>query len=143
MRTILMLAFCVLGQALPPSSHGQTPVFDRSQFNSASDLALQGNATVSGGRLRLTPAETNRVGGVCYFHKRYLSAGFETTFSFQLTGAGAGGGEGLAFVVQNNAVPSLGPAGGAIGYGGIPNSLAVEFDTRNNGTNDAPANHIS
>jgi len=143
MRIFSMSGLCLLWLVLSPASRGQTPVFDRPQFHSASELALQGDATVTGGRLRLTPGEAGRVGGAWYFHKRVLAAGFETTFTFQLSGAGGGGGEGLAFVIQNNAVPALGPAGGAIGYGGILNSLAVEFDTRNNGTNDAPANHLS
>ena len=143
MRSLFVSGLGSLCLALSPLSKGQTPVIDRPQFNSVSELALQGDATVTDGRLRLTPAEAGRVGGAWYFHKRYLSAGFETTFSFQLSGVGAGGGEGFAFVIQNNAVPSLGPAGGAMGYGGILDSLAVEFDSKNSGTNDAPANHIS
>src|SRR6266542_6009249 len=100
MRIFSMSGLCLLWLVLSSASRGQTPVFDRPQFHSASELALQGDATVTGGRLRLTPGEAGRVGGAWYFHKRVLAAGFETTFTFQLSGAGGGGGEGLAFVIQ-------------------------------------------
>ena len=39
------------------------------------------------------------------------------------------GGDGFAFVVQNFGEQSLGQGGGGLGYGGIPNEVAVEFDT--------------
>jgi hypothetical protein len=133
---------CLLCLAAPPA-FAQSLIFDRHQFGSTADLAVQGDASVTAGHLRLTPAETGRVGGVWHRYKRYLQGGFETTFAFQITSQGNGGGEGLAFVIQNAGVPSLGPAGAGMGYAGVFNCLAVEFDTRQNGTNDAPAPHIS
>lgn len=133
----------MLWLVLPLGGLAQNSVFDVSQFESFSDLALAGSTTTVGERLQLTPAETNRSGGVWYLRKRYLGAGFETTFSFRLTGGANGGGEGLAFVIQNNAVPALGPAGPAMGYGGINNSLAVEIDTRQSTATDPAAGHIS
>eukprot|EP00960_Hanusia_phi_P009121 263214-Hanusia_phi.AAC.8 len=42
---------------------------------------------------------------------------------------GLGGGDGFAFVLQNNGSSSLGERGDQLGYGGIPDSLAIEFDT--------------
>jgi len=39
------------------------------------------------------------------------------------------GGDGFAFVVQNQAPTALGEQGMQLGYGGIQNSLAIEFDT--------------
>lgn len=39
------------------------------------------------------------------------------------------GGDGFAFVVQNFGEQTLGQGGGGLGYGGIPNAVAVEFDT--------------
>lgn len=143
MRTIPALGLCVLWLASVCSSLGQTPVFDINQFYSSSDLALQGSAVISGERLQLTPSEAGRSGGVFFLRKRVLQGGFDTTFAFQLSSPANGGGEGFAFVVQNSAVPALGPAGPGIGFGGILNSLAVEFDTRYSGTGDAAANHIS
>jgi hypothetical protein len=127
------------------AAEGQTPVFNYINFTSVAELALHGDAVRVTERLRLTSASANKVGGVWFGTKRFLQDGFETIFQFQITGAGGDGpGEGFAFVIQNNAVPALGPAGGGLGYGGMPNSLAVEFDTFSNiNFTDAAANHIS
>jgi len=46
------------------------------------------------------------------------------------TGRGA---DGFAFVIQGGAAPVTGMQGGQIGYGGVSNSLAVEFDTFSSG----------
>lgn len=39
------------------------------------------------------------------------------------------GGDGFAFVIQNQAPTALGHGGMELGYGGIQNSIAVEFDS--------------
>jgi hypothetical protein len=50
----------------------------------------------------------------------------------------------FAFVIQGEGLNALGNNGKALGYGGINNSLAVEFDTYfNNEENDPYENHIS
>jgi hypothetical protein len=121
----------------------QVPAFAVTQFNAADDFALQGDAAVIAGKVRLTASDPGRVGGVWYHHKRFVQPGFETTARFQISDPSGVGGEGLAFVIQNAGVPSLGPAGGALGFGGVFNCVAVEFDTRQNSTNDAPAPHVS
>ena len=41
----------------------------------------------------------------------------------------ARGADGFAFVLQNDRRFALGEGGMSLGYGGIANSLAVEFDT--------------
>ena len=41
----------------------------------------------------------------------------------------ARGADGVAFVLQGQSAAELGEGGAQMGYGGIPNSLAVEFDT--------------
>jgi RHS repeat-associated protein len=73
---------------------------------------------------------------------------FDASFAFQITssgGAGDGdgpGGDGFTFVLvgQPN---QLGSGGAGIGYGGITPSLAVEFDTYNNGGIDQNSgNHV-
>ena len=143
MRTFPVLGFCSIWLGLSASVSGQTPVFNRVQFNSSAGLALQGDASISGQRAVLTPAVAGKVGGVWHSQKRNLRDGFETTFTFQISESNNGGGEGLAFVIQNAAVPSLGPAGPAMGYGGLNNSVALEFDTRQSSVSEPAVSHIS
>jgi hypothetical protein len=80
-----------------------------------------------------------------------VSSAFTTTFRFQITPAASSGpnsiGDGFAFVIQ--AAPTGAATLGATGYGmyigydGIPNSIAIEFDTYENGQYDDPAgSHI-
>jgi hypothetical protein len=76
-------------------------------------------------------------------NKQPIAGGFESTFQFQISGIGGitesspfglqQGGDGFAFVIQNYAIPVVGPPAGFLGYDGIPNSLAVQFDTWWNG----------
>ena len=54
------------------------------------------------------------------------------------------GADGFAFVIQSQSETALGLPGKGLGYEGINNSLAVEFDTFFNYDNlDAYENHIS
>ena len=67
-------------------------------------------------------------------------ATFNTSFLFQLHGGTAVEGDGITFIIQGNSPTAPGPGGGGLGYGpdtpggsgGIPNSIAVKFDTFNN-----------
>ncbi len=99
--------------------------------------------------LRLTPNQQAWTGSAWYNGQQPVSGPFSTTFTFQLTGANGAlcgevpcSGDGIAFVIQNSATSALGPEGCGIGFGssafclvqygpqtGIPNSLAVEFNT--------------
>jgi uncharacterized repeat protein (TIGR01451 family) len=113
-------------------------------FSSVNGLTLNGDADWSdNNNLRLTPAEEHRVGSAWCNNKQFIQSGFRTTFQFQIID-GSGRGEGLAFVVQNDDFLAFGDAAGGIGYNGITNSLAIEFDTQLSGTFDDPdINHIS
>jgi hypothetical protein len=94
--------------------------------------------------LRLTPNQQDWGGSAWYNTQQPVSGPFSTTFTFQLSGAstGDGPGDGIAFLIQNSATTALGPEGCGIGFGwsnfclpgtgpqtGIPNSLAIEFNT--------------
>ena len=99
--------------------------------------------------LRLTPNQQAWSGTAWYTVQQPVSGAFSTTFTFQLTGANAllcGNapcpGDGIAFVIQNSSTSALGPEGCGLGFGfsnwcmgpdgpqtGIPNSLAIEFNT--------------
>ena len=94
------------------------------------NLSPVGDAVRVGDRLRLTAPEINQRGAAWSTEQRKVQQPFTATFQFQITNPDArGGADGLAFVIQNYSRSSLGDNGGGIGYHGIPNSVAVEFDT--------------
>jgi hypothetical protein len=89
-----------------------------------------------------------------------VADGFTAYFAFKLTPDPTSGttADGLAFVLQNAPGPgndtagvctstgsgltAIGDGGGCLGYGGMPNSLALEFDTYQNGY-DPDNNHMA
>jgi hypothetical protein len=106
----------------------------------------------TGPSFRLTSNEPGQVGAVWFPNKQYVAGGFLSTFQFQMTGMGAvrsniePGADGFAFVIQNYSLSLPRFLGGYLGYHGIPNSLAIEFDTywnREFGFFDPDGNHIS
>ena len=116
-----------------------------------SSLSVVGNGAIQSiaatdTRLRLTTNAGGQVGGAWTLTKQRFDDGFDTTFLYnisQLVGAGA---DGFAFVIQNSSSTALTDGGGALGYDGMPASLAIEFDTFQNtqpGWNDLPGNHVS
>jgi uncharacterized repeat protein (TIGR01451 family) len=143
------------GQACP-SSPNYTPDFTLNQ----SCLTSNGSVMLpfffdSSNVLELTSSTSNQVGSAWYNTLQPVENGFTTSFQFQFTGASTPPADGIAFVIQNstsdplNAIGFTGGNGGAIGYGdadgnadpsqgqGIPNSLAIEFDTYQNGWDPA------
>jgi hypothetical protein len=101
-------------------------------------LTVNGDAAIVGSLLRLTPAQGDQSGSAFLTNELDLTnaASFSTDFSFRIHTNGGGGADGLAFVVQPHA-SNVGSGGGGLGYQGIYNSLAIEFDTWNNGNVDA------
>jgi hypothetical protein len=147
------LTLCILGiMFIVPARADFT--FD--DFSDISTLSLNGDATQFGNTLRI------HNGSAWFITQQFIRDGFATRFQFQIADLdsvapdceGITGGDGFAFVIQNESVSALGFAGGALGYGGsepvplpgdsIANSLAVEFDTWcNDNLNDPNGNHIS
>ena len=93
----------------------------------ANQLTLNGNASVAGSALRVTPAGLNQAGSAFYNTKVSLLGGFTTQFDYDISGGNAA--DGFAFLIQDNGLNALGPTGGALGYDGLVRTLAVEFDT--------------
>ena len=93
-------------------------------------LQFNGNATLNGSRLRLTDGGGGEAGSVFAKGVQNIQK-FSTEFTFQLTNANA---DGCAFCIQNNAATDLGASGGDLGYGGIANSLCIQFDLYSNTT---------
>jgi len=120
-------------------------------FSSISSLQRNGSRQVSynnqhvlrltNGQLGEPPASTTWFG-----MQQPVNKGFTTYFRFQIHNAPlcCGPGDGLAFVIQNSSSTdasygargagktAVGVGNGGLGYAGIPNSLAIEFDTAAN-----------
>ena len=108
--------------------------------------------------LRITPPMPRQVGAAWYPKAQQVREGFSTRFRLRLaspsthckrmhdghTHCRSRGGDGIAFVVQNQHPSALGAAGQGLGYEGIKNSIAVEFDSfMNYDQFDPMENHIS
>ncbi|MBX2862601.1 MAG: DUF4347 domain-containing protein [Leptolyngbyaceae cyanobacterium MAG.088] len=129
----------------PPSVPNLTASFDN--FANTSALNLNGSAASTNGSLRLTSA-TNSQAGSAFLEETLQvtdATSFSTQFQFEITGGqGTNGADGLAFVLHNNdgGADFVGAGGSGVGYGGIDNSIAIEFDTYQ-GAGDPNNNHIS
>ena len=121
-------------------------------FRHRSDTRISPNKCIQ--RARLTPSAPSQRGGMWYRDNVPITNGFDTYFTFQISDhskecvfvkdqylssnsyetCNIHGGDGFAFVVHNyiNETNTLGDTGGQIGFGGIPNSLAISFDTWEN-----------
>jgi len=135
---IALVASALLGR---PAA-GQTIVYP--DFSSTAGLQLNGSAFKNGNKLTLTPATFGQGGSAFSTSTVTLNAtsSFSTVFSFEILGRGGlgNGADGLTFTVQTNA-NNVGGSGGGLGYAGIPNSVAVEFDTFDNGE-PGQSNHV-
>jgi len=104
-----------------------------SDFTSLAGLSLQGSAAQAGSALRLTPSLPGLAGSAWTTAKVGIAGGFISQFDFRISDLVNTGSDGFAFVVQNSSATALGSGGGGIGFAGIANSLAVKFDTHQNG----------
>lgn len=122
-------------------------VINYSSFAGAcgTSLTCVGNAAEAGTALRVTPAVGSQ-SGAGYSNTAItlgVNATFSTTFQFRLTNPGGiDPADGFTFVLAASPT-GLGSAGGGLGYQGVPNSVAIEFDTFNNGGLDLSSNHVA
>ncbi len=136
---------------LPGSALG----FTYNGFGNTKGLQFMGNATSitngDGAVLELTPPAYWQAGAVWSAAPIPFgpNAGFSTFFTFRLSNPGGNvdvdgvqGADGIAFLIQSGGY-QLGAAGGGIGYEGITNSLAVEFDTWDNFGQFGPPGEIN
>ena len=110
-----------------------------SSFDSAANLQLNGNASVNNGNLQLTSAAPQQRASAYYTTPINVDANtsFQASFAARFDGGqGSGGGEGLAFIIQNSpagtAGQDFGNFSGGLGYNGQQNTLAIELDTFQN-----------
>ncbi len=90
-------------------------------------MEFNGNASPSGNLLQLTDGGMYEAGSVFYGSPLNVQT-FTTDFSFKLTNPAA---DGFTFTIQNAGPNALGSDGGALGYAGIGESVAIKFDLYN------------
>ncbi len=100
----------------------------------AHDIVLNGNASIlsdhnqrDATRLRLTDNQQGRTGSAWHKVKQSVANGFSTDFTFSFSG-GSGGGEGMAFVIQNS--PESYPDANECGV--YDHALNICFDSHRN-----------
>lgn len=141
------------GSDTPTDTTGDTPtgnIIAYDDFSSSDELNLIEDAAVVSDILRINPSEQLASGAAWYKEKQNIADGFVTDFEFRISEIDSiwnpnwMGGDGFAFVIQNESATAMGDIGGGMGYMGITNSVAVEFDTwYNSEYNDPNENHIS
>jgi Legume lectin domain len=142
-RSLLAVAALALATAAPQASAAL--VIDYSSFTGACGTSLTcvgSTAAAAGGELRVAPASGGSGAG---YSTTAISLGagatFSTSFQFRMSDAGGiAPADGFTFVVST-ATTGLGSAGGGLGYQGVGNSVAIEFDTYDNG--ESSSNHVA
>ena len=136
-----------------PNSPGYSPDFSANQAclalntsTSAYPVTFAPSQSSSSTAMRLTPAVNGLESSAWYATPQNVTTGFSTTFSFQIGQPNPYDADGIAFVIQNSGVTALGPGGCGMGYGGdaatgcapavggIPKSVAIAFNTFDNGS---------
>lgn len=124
------------------------PVINKTVFeitpSTINQTRMIGSCGLSGYTIQLTPDRTDQVGALWLAEPIDIvsEGGFTCTFKFRINRDGA---DGMAFVIQNDSLNALGIGGCGLGYQGIRNSLAIEFDTYRSSDHcrDPNDNHIS
>lgn len=147
MKIFPILLVCLL-MSLPTKAQY---AFNYKNFSNAPLLTLEEAAYKKDKYVVLTPNEAGKRGGLWHDKKVKVRDGFSTSFSFRMHKGGVDfesdqkGADGIAFVIHSNPkATGMGNHGGGIGYEGIPNSIAIEFDNWQNGEWGEPNdNHVA
>lgn len=139
-----LIAGTAVGAATIPA-HAAT-VFAITDFTGTcgTTLTCVGSTAEAGSALRITPAAPSQSGAGYSTTAIALGAGatFSTTFQFRITDSGGiAPADGFTFVLSK-ATAGLGGLGGGLGYAGVPDSVAIEFDTFDN-AEPGGSNHVA
>ncbi len=128
----------------------------RADTISFSDFVVAGTAAItnSGTTLNLTQATGNEQAGSGFVASPFslgLDGSFSASFQFTITPGAGGPADGFTFVLAQSIANEPLEPGGNLGYHDLANSVAVEFDTYDNGvapideggTNDLNDNHVA
>ena len=131
MRKIFLFIFVIMG--LFANAQTPLPIYSPN-FSSAAGWQINGNATIiSSSYLRLTPNAGNQAGSAFWKQKISLpdDMSFSTYFTSKMTPGSRA--DGMTFCIQQ-ASNNAGSSGGGLGYQGMPGkSIAIEYDTYDNG----------
>jgi Legume lectin domain/PEP-CTERM motif len=146
MRSFVLTVVCAVLLVCLSTIASAGVVVNYPNFCSSSGLTFAGSAATTSCVLRLTPSAGGQAGAA--YSTTAITLGtsdtFSTRFQFQFTQPGGiDPADGITFVLAANPT-GLGTGGGDIGYGGVNNSIAIEFDTFDNGSNDGnSSNHVA
>lgn len=119
-------------------------LFEINDFKASQEsIQTNGAANIDGEVLRLVSAEKSLSGSAWYQDQQIeLDKGFYTEFEFRISekDPALGGGDGFAFVIQNQSTELVGGTGDNIGYKTLDNVVAIEFDFFNN--QEESKNHV-
>jgi hypothetical protein len=131
MKTNLSLILSLAG-ALSASA------FTYTDFSSTAGVNLVGSAAQNGSFVRLTPATEAQYGAMWYTTPQYVANGFTTTFQFRISNpTQLGGGDGIAFALQN-----VGNMAAGMEYGAFSNNFGITLNTFDNGGMEPSANFV-
>jgi len=120
-------------------------VFEINDFKAEEEsLSRVGSAQLFSDFLRICPAKPNAQGAAWYSEKKiFVSDGFYTEFEFKIDNNDKtyDGGDGFAFVIQNQSPEVVGGSGNDIGYKQLNRALAIEFDIFQDDDEES-ANHV-
>jgi hypothetical protein len=142
-------AFSIVAAAAPGPAFavdGDTPINYPTFSGAEATLSFNGTAGVAKAAnrkrvLRLTGAGFRQAGSAWATTKVDVTKSFESKFKVYLHHTTPEA-DGIAFLIQGAGLRALGGWGGGIGYRGIKDSVAVEFDTYQNKT-DPSSNHLA
>lgn len=154
MACVVLLTVTVGGCSYVANLFYSQQSYTNSSFSSAGDLVLSGDATVGVMSadydfdvLRLVASGSSNQLGTAYLPTTIQpDTGFSTRFQFRIDGVTSGSGaDGFTFALQSipfmGSTPTIGDGGGSMGYGGVPHSIAVKFDTYQNSETHDPSSH--
>jgi hypothetical protein len=128
---IALLGLAALAGVFGGSGPAQAGPIDFSGgFGTGTGLTANGSAKFVSGSAQLTDGGLFEAGSV-FANMSVPINQFTAHFTFQLQGTSPIA-DGVTFTIQSNSPTALGANGGGLGYAGIPNSVAVKFDTFNN-----------
>jgi autotransporter-associated beta strand protein len=125
--TILLSDSNALGTGLLTINNGGVLSLGAAMINGFDGFVNNGTASVDPEQVLTLTQNTDSQGGSSFSPTGVsVTNGFTTSFVYTVGGNRAA--DGITFTVQNSSPNALGGGGGQLGYQGIPNSAAVEFN---------------